>query len=169
MPKLGSAQLEKFQLELITITEVCSLACLNILSLKTAFLCYEKVCMYVQIERLQECMFIVYRLDCITSVRQIACNYYLSYCQGFEKKSNALSFYMSKMILDHPKCFGRLQIVFVRSKPFWSGPNHFGQVQIRLLWTNLYNLDPTKTNWTRPKRLVLNQNDLDSHKIILDP
>ena len=47
------------------------------------------------------------------------------------------------------------------SKPFWSGPNHFGQVQIRLLWTiqNVQNdLDPTKTNWTRPKQLVLNQN-----------
>ena len=48
------------------------------------------------------------------------------------------------MILDHPNCFGQLQIVLVGSKPFWSGPNHFGQVQIRLLWTNLYNLDPTK-------------------------
>ena len=45
MPKLGSAQLGKFQLELIT-TKVCRLACLNILSLKTAFLCYEKLCMY---------------------------------------------------------------------------------------------------------------------------
>ena len=52
----------------------------------------------------------------------------------------------------------RLQIVLVGSKLFWSGPNHFGQVQIRLLWTNFYNLDPTKMIWTRPKRIgpVLN-------------
>jgi hypothetical protein len=72
----------------------------------------------------------------------------------------ALSFYRSKMILDHPNCFGRLQIVLVRSKLFWSGPNHFGQVQIRLLWTNFYNLDPTKMIWTRPNRIGPNQNEL---------
>jgi len=77
---------------------------------------------------------------------------------------NTLSFYRSKMILDHPNCFGWLQIVLVGSKPFWSDPNHFGQVQIRLLWTNLCNLDPTKTNWTCPKRLVLIENYLDGPK-----
>ena len=27
----------------------------------------------------------------------------------------------------------------------WSGPNHFGQVQIRLFWTNFYNLYLSKT------------------------
>ena len=33
----------------------------------------------------------------------------------------ALSFYRSKMILDHPNCFGRVRIVLVGSKSFWSG------------------------------------------------
>ena len=64
------------------------------------------------------------------------------------------------MILDHPNLFGQLQIDLLGSKPIWSGPNHFGQVQIWLLWTNVYNLDPTKRKWTGPKLLVLNQNDL---------
>ena len=48
-----------------------------------------------------------------------------------------MSFSRSKMILDFPNCFGRVQIVLVGSKSFWLGPNHFGQVQIRLFWTNL--------------------------------
>ena len=51
------------------------------------------------------------------------------------------------MILDNPNCFDGYKL-------FWSGPNHFVQVQIRLFWTNLYNLDPTKTNWTRLKRMI---------------
>ena len=53
--------------------------------------------------------------------------------------------------MDHPNCFGQLQIVFVESKPFCLGLNHFGQVQIRLLWTKFYNLDLTKMIWTHPK------------------
>ena len=44
------------------------------------------------------------------------------------------------------------------------GPNHFCQVQIRLFWTNFCNLDLTKTNWTGPKQLVLDQNYLDGPK-----
>ena len=40
-----------------------------------------------------------------------------------------------------------VQIVLNGYKLFWSGPNRFGQVQIRLFWTNFYDLDPTKTNW----------------------
>ena len=32
---------------------------------------------------------------------------------------SALSFYRSKIILDHPKCFGRVQIVLVGCKSFW--------------------------------------------------
>ena len=56
------------------------------------------------------------------------------------------------------------QIILDGYKLFWSGPNHFGQVQIRLFWTNFYNLDLTKMNWTHPKQLVLDQNDLDSPK-----
>ena len=70
------------------------------------------------------------------------------------------------MILDHPNCFGRLQIVLIGSKLFWSGQTHFGQVQIRLLWTSFYNLDPTKIIWTRPNRIGFNQNKLDSTKMI---
>ena len=64
---------------------------------------------------------------------------------------NALSFYRSKMISVRSNYFGRVQIILVMPKLFWSGPNHFGQVHIRLLWTNLYDLDSTKTNWNRPK------------------
>ena len=41
--------------------------------------------------------------------------------------TNALSFYRSKMILSCPNCFGQVQIVLVRSKLFWLGPNHFGR------------------------------------------
>ena len=53
---------------------------------------------------------------------------------------------------------------FYRSKLYLSGPNHFGQVQIRFLWTNFYDLVPTKIIWTRPKRIGLDQNDLDGPK-----
>ena len=70
-----------------------------------------------------------------------------------DKDFNVLSFYRSKMISDHPNWFGRLQIILVGSKLFWSGPNHFDQVQIRLLWYSLYNLDPTKTILTQPKQI----------------
>ena len=48
---------------------------------------------------------------------------------------------------------------------FWSGPNHFGGVQIifgevylRIFWTNFWNLDAFITNWTWPKRLAPVQN-----------
>ena len=68
------------------------------------------------------------------------------------------------MILDHPNCFRQLQIVLVRSKLFWSGSNHFGQVQIRLLWTDFYHLDPTKLIWTQPKRIGPDQNKLNLTK-----
>ena len=54
----------------------------------------------------------------------------------------------------------------VGSKLFWSGPNHFGQVQIRLLCTNFYNLDPTKMIWTQPNQIGTDQNKLDSTKKI---
>ena len=42
----------------------------------------------------------------------------------------ALSFYGSKIIFDRPNNFGRVPIVLDVSSLFWSGPNHFGQVQI---------------------------------------
>ena len=63
-------------------------------------------------------------------------------------KTNALSFYGSKMILDRPNNFGRVPIVLHKSNSFWSGPNHFGQVQIIKISPEKYNLDPTKTIWT---------------------
>ena len=53
---------------------------------------------------------------------------------------------------------------FPQIKVFWSDLNHFGQVQIRLLCINFYNLDfgPNQNKLdTRPKLLVLDQNDLD--------
>ena len=71
-----------------------------------------------------------------------------------------------KMILDHSNCFGRLQIVLVGSKPFWSGPNHFDQVQIRLLWTIFYDFDLTKMIWTCPKQIGLVLNNWYSTKMI---
>ena len=47
---------------------------------------------------------------------------------------------------------------FGPSKSFWSSTNHFGcgpicfgQVQIRLLWTNFYDLGLSKIVWTQPK------------------
>ena len=76
------------------------------------------------------------------------------------------------MILDHPNCFGRVQIVFIGSKSFWLGPNRFGWVQITfgqvfldyvLEFGHVQNdLDPTKTNWARSKRF-------GRSKLILDP
>ena len=61
----------------------------------------------------------------------------------------------------------------VKYKQFWSGTNNFGHVQIRLLWTNFYNLDLSKMIWTQPKciepvqkQLVVNINNLDQSKTI---
>ena len=51
------------------------------------------------------------------------------------------------LILDRPNCFGRVQI----KVGTYLSPNHFGQVQIRLFWTNFYNLDLSKMVGTRPK------------------
>ena len=60
----------------------------------------------------------------------------------------ALSFYEYKNFLGRPNPFGRVPIILDGSNLFWLGPNHFGQVQTRLLWTNLYIL-----------LLVVKQND----------
>ena len=65
-----------------------------------------------------------------------------------------------------PKSFWTVQIVLDGYKLFWSGPNHFGQVQIRLLWTNFYNLDLSKMIWTRPKWIGPVQNNWYSTKMI---
>ena len=65
-----------------------------------------------------------------------------------------------------PKWFWTAQIVFVGYKSFWSGTNHFGQVQIRLFWTNFHNLDLCKIIWTRIEQIGAIQNDWYSTKII---
>ena len=70
------------------------------------------------------------------------------------------------MILDHPNCFGLVQIVLVMSKLFWSGPNHFVQVYIRLFWTNFHDLDLSKMIWTRPKQIGPVQNNWCLTKMI---
>ena len=61
--------------------------------------------------------------------------------------------------------FGRVQIVLVGYKSFWSGPNHFCQVQIRLFWTDFYNLDLSKMIWTQRKQIGLVQNNWYWNKI----
>ena len=42
------------------------------------------------------------------------------------------------------KRFWTVQVILDGSKKFWLGPNHFGQIQIRLFWTNFYDLDLSK-------------------------
>ena len=66
-----------------------------------------------------------------------------------------------------PKWFWTVQIVLKEYKLFWSGPNHFGQFQIKIFWTNFYNLDLSKMIWTLPKQIVPVQNDWYSTKMIL--
>jgi hypothetical protein len=66
----------------------------------------------------------------------------------FVQGANVLSFYGSKIISDRQNCFVRVQIVLVKCKLFWSDPNRFGQVQIRLFWNNFYNLLLSKMIWT---------------------
>ena len=68
------------------------------------------------------------------------------------------------MILDRPNCFGWVQIVLVWSNSFWSGPNHFGQVQIIKISPEKYNFNLTKMIWTRPKQFGPIQNNLDGPK-----
>jgi hypothetical protein len=72
--------------------------------------------------------------------------------------SYGLSFYGSKMILDHPNHFGRVPIVLDRSNSFWSGLYHFGQVQIIKISPEKSDFNLTKMIWTRPKQFVPVQN-----------
>ena len=60
----------------------------------------------------------------------------------------ALSFYGSKIILDCPNHFGRVPIVLDESNSFWSGPSHFGQVQI-------IKISPEKSNLNLTTKLFL--------------
>ena len=48
------------------------------------------------------------------------------------------------MILDSPNHFGQVPIVLVGSNLFWSDPNHFGQVQIIKISPKKSNLKLTK-------------------------
>ena len=48
----------------------------------------------------------------------------------YEICTYALSFYGSKTILDRPNQFGWVPIVLGGPNLFWSGSNHFGQIQI---------------------------------------
>ena len=57
-------------------------------------------------------------------------------------------------------CFGRVQIVLVRSKPFCVGTNHFGYVQIRLFWNDFYDLDPYKTGMLQNNLYLIEPNYL---------
>ena len=78
-----------------------------------------------------------------------------------------MSFYGSKMVLDHPHHFSQVPIVFDGSNLFWLGSNHVGQVQIirispeKSKWfgPNQDDLDPTKTIWTQPKQFVPTKRD----------
>ena len=65
----------------------------------------------------------------------------------------ALSFYGSKMILDHPNHFGRAPIILDRSNLFWSGPNNFQNINISPIWTC-----SKWFIWTRPIQFVPDQN-----------
>ena len=82
------------------------------------------------------------------------------------QKSNALSFYGFKIILDRPNHFGRVPIIWGGSNLFWLGPNHFGQVQIIKISPEKSNLTLTKMLWARPKLFGPDQNDWYSTKMI---
>ena len=82
------------------------------------------------------------------------------------QQTNALPFYRSKMILDRSNCFGWVQIILFDPNHFWSGPTHFGQVQIRSIVTDFKNLDLSKMIWTGPKQTGPVQKDWYSTKMI---
>ena len=84
--------------------------------------------------------------------------------KSLKKLINALSFYWSKIILDHPNDFGKVPIVMDGSNLFWSGPNHFGLVEIIKISPEKSNLNLTKMIWTWPKQFVPVQNNLDDPK-----
>ena len=71
------------------------------------------------------------------------------------QRSFALSFYKSKMILDHPNCFGRVHFVLEGSKL------QTILVRFKLDFSRL-NLNPSKLNYILPKWL-------GRPNIILDP
>ena len=62
--------------------------------------------------------------------------------------------------------FGLVPIAWLRSNSFWSGPNHYGQVQIIKISLEKSNLNLTKILWPRPKQFGPNQNNLHLSKTI---
>ena len=66
-----------------------------------------------------------------------------------------------------PKWFSwTVQIILVKYQSFWSGPTHFGQVQIIKINPEKSNLTLTKMLWTRPKQFGPDQNNLFLYKTI---
>ena len=81
----------------------------------------------------------------------------------------ALSFCGSKIILDHPKYFGRVPLILNGPNLFCSGSNNFGQVQIIKISPEKSNLNLTKMivlKYTLPRQFEPYQNNLDSSKTI---
>ena len=72
-----------------------------------------------------------------------------------------MSFYGSKIILDHPNHFGRVPIVLDKPNLFWSRPNNFGQVQIIKISPEKSHLNLTKMIWTWLKQFEPVKNGLD--------
>ena len=65
-----------------------------------------------------------------------------------------------------PNHFGRVTIILDGTNLFWSGTNHFGQVQTKKFSSEKSNLNLTKMIWTQPKRFVPNQKNCYSTNII---
>ena len=65
-----------------------------------------------------------------------------------------------------PKLFWTVQIILVGYQTFWMGPIHFNQVQIKQISPEKSDLNLTKIVWTRPKQIVLDQNNLYPSKTI---
>jgi hypothetical protein len=70
------------------------------------------------------------------------------------------------MVLDCPNNFGQVPIVLDKSNSFWSGPNHFRQVQIIKISPEKYNLNLPKMICTQPKQFAQVQNNLYRSKTI---
>ena len=62
--------------------------------------------------------------------------------------NKALPFYGFKMILDRQNCFGQVPIVLEETNTFWSGSNHFGQVQIIKISPEKSDLNLIEIIWT---------------------
>ena len=100
------------------------------------------------------------------SIIKIACLMLIFFnLKSLQSNLCALSLYRSKMILDGPNCFRRVQFVLVGLKLFWSGPNHWSGLNYTFL-DQLYNLDLSKMIWTPPKRIGFVQNNWYFTKII---